>query len=90
MTADQGTNRYFLYKKRRSKPVSNSREGTGTNNYTPMYVTEHTKLAGQIRDNNTPLYHMMNTGGLINNKRSGGTCGCKGGSIAGSLGILYK
>ena len=89
MMADHGTNRYVLNKKRRTKTKSFAKPGSGTNNYTPMYVTDQTKLAGQIRTNNTPLYHMMNEGGkasLIFRKNKKGGCMCKG----GRMGIVYK
>ena len=94
MMADHGTNRYMLYKKRRAKQTTPAKgDASGTNKYTPMYKTTQIKNAGSIRDNNQTMYHMMGHGGpasLIPRKKSGGNCGCKGGSVSKSMGILYK
>jgi len=94
MMADHGTNRYILYDKRRKKAKKSKKAvGSGTADYSPMYKTEQTKTAGQIRTNNTPLYHMMDNGGkakLIPRKKIGGDCGCKGGSVNKFSGFLYN
>lgn len=72
---------------------------SGTSAYTPMYVNQMVRLAGQHRPNNQALVKIKGKGGAtcgckgsaVKRKKGGGTCECKGSKImASGVGIIYK
>ena len=88
MTLDHGTNRYVMNTMQREK--SSASGAFGTNKYTPMYTVSQNKLLGQKRSNNLTEYHMINKKReLVPRKKKGGDCGCNGGKLSKSFGILY-
>ena len=71
----------------------------GTNSYTPMYINQMVRLAGQSRPNNQAMVKIKGKGGkacgckggAVKRKKGGATCGCRGSKImASGVGIMYK